>query len=65
MRNKKAKYIKNKVYGDFSPRFRTYHKDEEGTVFADSKRRKYKHLKRLLKGKVFLNDRNTESAKRD
>lgn len=46
MRQKKAKRIKKEVYGDFSPRARKYFINEEGTIFADKLRRKYKKEKR-------------------
>jgi hypothetical protein len=45
MNQKKAKRIKREVYGDYSPKFRKYYIDKNGTIFADRLRRLYKKAK--------------------
>jgi hypothetical protein len=46
MNQKKAKRIKREVYGDYSPKFRKYYRDSEGTIFCDKLRRLYKKAKK-------------------
>ena len=47
MRNKRARKIREVVYGkEFSPRFRKYHNEFGGMIVADEKRRQYQMLKK-------------------
>ncbi len=47
MNQKKAKRIRKKIYGDFSPRVRTYTRDEKtGAIIADHRRRAYQKAKK-------------------
>jgi hypothetical protein len=51
MRQKKAKAIRRAVYGDYSPRARTYYKHKEkGFIVADERRQLYQRTKREVKG---------------
>lgn len=46
MSESRVKKIRQKVYGDFSPKARTYRRDEKtGQITADPKRRMYQMLK--------------------
>jgi hypothetical protein len=49
MNSKKAKAIRKEVYGDFSHRATKYFINDEGTIYADKLRRKYKKAKKDAK----------------
>lgn len=46
MNQEKAKRIKKEIYGDYSPRFRKYYINDDGTIFADKLRRTYQRAKK-------------------
>jgi len=51
MNGKRAKAIRKKVYGDYSPRFRQYARvPGKGNLIADPKRRIYQKMKKAVKG---------------
>jgi hypothetical protein len=60
MNNKKAKEIKQLVYGDYSPKFRKYFRHRKtGTIIADEKRRHYQRAKKaytLSRGRMVKNE---------
>jgi hypothetical protein len=48
MNGKKARAIRALVYGEYSPRARTYKRYPNGQIVADDKRTKYQHAKKSL-----------------
>lgn len=46
MRNTKAKYLRNKVYGDYSHKVRNYIRNSKGMILNTGKRKEYLEAKR-------------------
>lgn len=49
MNSKKAKYLRNKIYGDYSHRERKYVRDQNGTIRNTGRRAAYQKAKGELK----------------